>query len=176
MSSMKPIEARRQEARSLARKLFTGANLTAANELINLVADALAGAEEPELEVPIPAPSVATVRTFQQINAARSARWMAGSPGWTTLEIAGELAGEVGELANVCKKLRRSELGVPGNKISDAELMAQAKSEAADVFIVLMLTASKLGFDLEDAVRETFNRKSEQMGFPERLPAAEQRP
>lgn len=111
-----------------------------------------------------------TIRAIQELNAARSARWMAGSPGWTTLEIAGELAGEVGELANICKKLRRSEMGVPGNKVSDDELREQARGEIADVFIVLMLTASKLGIDLEDAVRETFNRKSEQMGFPERIP------
>jgi NTP pyrophosphatase (non-canonical NTP hydrolase) len=115
-------------------------------------------------------PTRNTIRATQEINAARSARWMAGSPGWTTLEIAGELAGEVGELANICKKLRRSEMGVPGNKVSDDELREQARGEMADVFIVLMLTASKLGIDLEDAVRETFNRKSEQMGFPERIP------
>jgi NTP pyrophosphatase (non-canonical NTP hydrolase) len=110
-----------------------------------------------------------TVSRFQQINAERSARWMAGSPGWTTLEVAGELAGEVGELANVCKKLRRSEMGVPGNKVSDDELLRQARGEMADVLIVLGLVASKLGIDLEDAVRETFNAKSKQMGFPERL-------
>jgi NTP pyrophosphatase (non-canonical NTP hydrolase) len=113
-----------------------------------------------------------TIRSIQELNATRSARWMAGSPGWTTLEIAGELAGEVGELANVCKKLRRSEMGVPGNKLSDEVLRGQARGEIADVFIVLMLTASKLGIDLEDAVRETFNQKSEEMGFPERIPAA----
>lgn len=113
----------------------------------------------------------ATIRAMQTINAARSVRWMAGSPGWTTLEIAGELAGEVGELANVCKKLRRSEMGVPGNKLTDAELRERARGEIADVLIVLMLTASKLGIDLHDAVVETFNRKSEQMGFPERLAA-----
>lgn len=110
-----------------------------------------------------------TLRDMQRINAERSARWMAGSPGWTTLEIAGELAGEVGELANVCKKLRRSEMGVPGNKVSDDVLLGQARGEIADVMIVLMLTASKLGIDLEDAVRETFNAKSEALGFPERL-------
>ncbi len=113
-----------------------------------------------------------SVRQMQEVNAARSARWMAGSPGWTILEIAGELAGEVGELANVCKKLRRSEMGVPGNKVSDAELLEQARGEAADVFIVLMLTASKLGIDLQDATCATFNRKSEQMGFPERFVAS----
>ena len=70
-----------------------------------------------------------TLRRMQEVNAERSARWMAGSPGWTTLEIAGELAGEVGELANVCKKLRRSELGVPGNKVSDDVLLQQARGE-----------------------------------------------
>jgi NTP pyrophosphatase (non-canonical NTP hydrolase) len=113
-----------------------------------------------------------SIREMQAVNSQRSVRWMAGSPGWTTLEIAGELAGEVGELANVCKKLRRSEMGVPGNKVSDEELLRQARGEMADVMIVLMLTASKLGIDLQDAVRDTFNAKSEQMGFPERLGSA----
>jgi NTP pyrophosphatase (non-canonical NTP hydrolase) len=111
-----------------------------------------------------------SIREMQRINAERSKRWMGTSVGWTVLEVAGELAGEVGELANVCKKLRRSQMGVPGNKVSDAELLKQATSEAADVFIVLMLTASKLGIDLERAVCDTFNAKSEQMGFPERMP------
>lgn len=132
-----------------------------------------AGNHDPFSTIAAPVPERATpeqsIREMQAVNAARSARWMAGSPGWTTLEIAGELAGEVGELANVCKKLRRSEMGVPGNKVSDEDLLVQARSEMADVFIVLMLTASKLGVDLHEAVRDTFNAKSEQMGFPERL-------
>jgi len=110
-----------------------------------------------------------TLSRFQRTNAERSARWMAGSPGWTTLEVAGELAGEVGELANICKKLRRSEMGVPGNKLSDEDLRQQAKGEIGDVLIVLGLTASKLGIDLEEAVRDAFNAKSRHMGFPERL-------
>jgi NTP pyrophosphatase (non-canonical NTP hydrolase) len=114
-----------------------------------------------------------SIRDMQSINAQRSMRWMAGSPGWTTLEIAGELAGEVGELANVCKKLRRSEMGVPGNKVSDDVLLQQARGEIGDVLVVLMLTASKLGIDLQDAVCEVFNAKSEQMGFPERLVSEE---
>ena len=113
------------------------------------------------------------IREIQELNAARSARWMADSPGWTVLEVAGELAGEVGELANVCKKLRRSELGVPGNKLSDNALKVQARGELGDVFIVLALVASKLGVDLEDAIREAFNSKSCQMGFPERIPERE---
>lgn len=40
-----------------------------------------------------------TLSEMTAINSARSAKWMAGSPGWTILELAGELAGEVGELA-----------------------------------------------------------------------------
>lgn len=110
-----------------------------------------------------------TLEQMQAINAARSARWMAGSPGWTTLEVAGELAGEVGELANVCKKLRRSEMGVPGNKVSDDVLREQARAEMGDVLIVLMLVASKLDVNLAEAARDVFNAKSEQMGFPERF-------
>lgn len=111
-----------------------------------------------------------TIRSIQAINQARSDRWMAGSPGWTILEVAGELCGEAGELTNICKKLRRLEMGVPGNKLSDVGLREQARGECGDVMVVLMLVASKLGIDLEDAVREAFNRKSIEMGFPERIP------
>ena len=116
-----------------------------------------------------PAPRGLRMREAQRINAARSERWMAGSVGWTKLEIAGEMCGEAGELTNICKKLRRSELGVRGNKLSDSELLAKARGEVGDVFITLALVASKLGIDLEDAVREAFNAKSIEMGFPERL-------
>lgn len=94
---------------------------------------------------------------------------MAGSKGWTILEIAGELCGEAGELANICKKLRRSEMGVPGNKVSDGVLREKARGEIGDVLIVLMLVASKLGIDLHDAARDAFNAKSVEMGFPERF-------
>lgn len=119
----------------------------------------------------IKAPTTGTtdLRDMQRINGERSDRWMAGTPGWTVLEVAGELCGEAGELANVCKKLRRSQMGVPGNKLSDAELLTQARGELGDVLIVLMLVASKLGIDLQSAVSEAFNAKSEQMGFPERF-------
>lgn len=109
------------------------------------------------------------LRAMQRINEARYERWMAGTPGWTMLESAAELAGEVGELANYVKKLRRSELGVPGNKEADNVLRVKATGEVGDVLITLMMVASKVRIDVHDAVVWAFNRKSAEMGFPERF-------
>ena len=111
---------------------------------------------------------------IQETNWKRYHRWMEGSPGWSILEAAGELCGEAGELANICKKLRRLELGIAGNAKSATpmdkyQLQEKLRGEIGDVFICLALVASKEGHVLHDCIREAFNKKSEQMGFPERI-------
>jgi NTP pyrophosphatase (non-canonical NTP hydrolase) len=73
--------------------------------------------------------------------------------------------GELGEAANVVKKLNRVRDGVAGNKESEDELRAKLRAEIADTFIYLDLLAQAAGFDLASAVRETFDRKSAQLGY-----------
>lgn len=78
--------------------------------------------------------------------------------------------GELGEAANVAKKLNRVRDGIPGNKESEAELRVKLGRELADTFIYLDLLAQSAGIDLPSAVIETFNAKSEQIGCPIRFP------
>ncbi len=85
---------------------------------------------------------------------------------WTTA-----LAGEVGELCNMIKKLQRVERGgVDGGssysaKDIDREML---KEEIGGIAIYLDLLASLLNIPLDEAIRDTFNRKSAQYGFPEK--------
>lgn len=77
--------------------------------------------------------------------------------------------GELGEAANLAKKLNRVRDGVPGNNMTEAEIRAAIRAELADTFIYLDLLAQALGFSLADAVCEAFDRKSAAIGYPGRL-------
>lgn len=77
--------------------------------------------------------------------------------------------GELGEAANVAKKLKRALDGVRGNKETEPQLREMLRREVADTVIYLDLLAQRGGFDLWEAVRETWNAKAEQLGYPGRL-------
>lgn len=64
-----------------------------------------------------------------------------------------ELAGEVGELCNILKKIERERLGLVGSRATKE----QAMHELADVVICADLIAMTLGIDLGLAVVEKFN-------------------
>jgi NTP pyrophosphatase (non-canonical NTP hydrolase) len=72
--------------------------------------------------------------------------------------------GELGEAANVAKKLNGVRDGIPGNTATQGELLAALREEVADVFIYLDLLAQSQGFSLADAVREKFNKTSRKLG------------
>ena len=74
--------------------------------------------------------------------------------------------GELGEAANVAKKLNRVRDGIPGNNVTEAELRAMLSDEIADAFIYLDLLAQSQGIDLGEAVRSKFNRTSRKLGCP----------
>lgn len=82
---------------------------------------------------------------------------------WTTA-----LAGEVGELCNMIKKMQRVERGgVDGGSSYSAKDISKEmlREEIGGIAIYLDLLASLLDISLEDAIVETFNSKSEQYGF-----------
>ena len=82
---------------------------------------------------------------------------------WTTA-----LAGEVGELCNMVKKMQRVERGgVDGGSSYTAKDITKEKlkEEIGGIAIYLDLMASLLDIDLGEAIRDTFNDKSRQMGF-----------
>lgn len=80
--------------------------------------------------------------------------------------------GELGEAANVAKKLNRVRDGVPGNTQSEEELRAALADEIADTFIYLDLLAQSQGIRLSQAVRSKFDRTSAKIGYAT-PPAAE---
>jgi NTP pyrophosphatase (non-canonical NTP hydrolase) len=86
---------------------------------------------------------------------------------WTTA-----LAGEVGELCNMIKKLQRvANGGADGGSSYTAKDITKEmlKEEIGGIAIYLDLLASLLDIDMEEAIKDTFNQKSEQMGLVQRL-------
>lgn len=84
-------------------------------------------------------------------------------------------AGEQGEACNLAKKLDRLREGVRGNlkaaDQSEADITARLGEELADIVIYADLTAQRLGLSLGECLKTAWNRKSEQLGYPERLGA-----
>ena len=76
--------------------------------------------------------------------------------------------GELGEAANVVKKLNRVRDDINGNRETEWQLTEKLRHEIADTFIYLDLLSQAAGFDLADAVRETFDRKSAEIGYEPR--------
>ena len=86
---------------------------------------------------------------------------------WTTA-----LAGEVGELCNMIKKMQRVERGgVDGGSSYTAKDITKEmlKEEIGGIAIYLDLLASLLNISLEEAIVDTFNSKSEKHGFREKI-------
>lgn len=85
---------------------------------------------------------------------------------WSTSDWFTAVMGELGEAANVAKKLNRVRDGIPGNKETPEELQENLAGELADTFIYLDLLAQSLDINLSEAVTKTFNAKSEEIGYP----------
>lgn len=109
------------------------------------------------------------IREFSKANRARSE----ASTGfnqtldkWSLSDWFTATMGELGEAANVAKKLNRERDGIPGNDKTPDELKAMLQEEIADVFIYLDLLAQSEGIDLTQAVIEKFNKTSAKVGYP----------
>ena len=83
---------------------------------------------------------------------------------WSLSDWMTAIMGEIGEAANVVKKLNRIRDGIPGNKETEDELRTKLARELADTFIYLDLTFQRLGLNLGEVVADVFNAKSGQIG------------
>ena len=83
---------------------------------------------------------------------------------WSVSDWMTAIMGELGEAANIAKKLNRVRDGIPGNDETPEELKAHLARELADTFIYLDLTFQRLGIDFPATVAEVFNAKSEKVG------------
>jgi len=111
-----------------------------------------------------------TLRRFQDLNGQRCVEAFDHElDAWTLLEWSGALAGEVGELCNVAKKLSRKRAGIGGawaaRDPDERELLAQLEDEAGDVLAYLALLADAAGFDLWKAAASKFDRISTAAGW-----------
>lgn len=108
--------------------------------------------------------------TLRAANLSRCARWHPrGLSEWSLSDWFTATMGELGEAANVAKKLNRERDGIAGNTVSVEQLRADLADEIADVAIYLDILAASEGIDLAAAIVSKFNRTSEKVGFPERL-------
>lgn len=103
---------------------------------------------------------------LRAVNGERSVAWLDGTPS-DPLFWAVELGGEVGEILNVVKKLRREEMGWRGSRATKADLA----DEIADGVICLDSLARHYGIDLAEAVTRKFNATSAKNGFPQEIKA-----
>jgi NTP pyrophosphatase (non-canonical NTP hydrolase) len=85
---------------------------------------------------------------------------------WSTSDWITAIVGELGEAANVAKKLNRVRDGIRGNKESEAELRDSLRKELGDTFVYLDLLCQSLGFSVSDAATEVFNAKSIEICYP----------
>ncbi len=134
-----------------------------------------------------------TFRGLRTVNVRRCEASFHPVKDWSPCDWMTAVAGEVGEAANIVKKLKRIEtesLNSPAN-IGLLELVPEAERERdmdtmkiqvlhelkrrlghelADVVIYLDLLAARLDIDLGAAVIEKFNMTSEKVGSKETLP------
>lgn len=118
--------------------------------------------------------------TFQDFAEANLARCMSDQGfehplnSWTLSDWMTATMGELGEAANVAKKLNRVRDGIGGNKEQPDELRQMLADEIADTFIYLDLLAQSEGLRLDEIVYSKFNRTSEKIGYPVKLTALAQ--
>src|SRR5579864_9491389 len=79
---------------------------------------------------------------------------------WSLSDWMTATAGELGEAANIIKKLNRVRDGIPGNTETPEELKAKLADEFADVVIYLDLMAQAAGLDLEEIRDAKFAKTS----------------
>jgi len=84
---------------------------------------------------------------------------------WSLSDWMTATAGELGEAANIIKKLNRVRDGIPGNAETPEQLRAGLADELADVAIYLDLLAQAAGFDLQKIVEAKFAKTSAKIGY-----------
>jgi len=105
--------------------------------------------------------NVKRLRHFKSASGARSHSMPDGSD-WTDGEWVCALVGEVGELANLIKKIRRGD-------INRMDVQDDIADELADIQTYLDLLAFRLGVDLGEATKSKFNRVSDRVGSEVKL-------
>lgn len=111
-------------------------------------------------------PRSITLDEFQSANAARQVTFVnkRGLPfeAYNLFEMSGAAAGEAGELANECKKVRRGDVELH-------EVRQKIADEIGDVVTYLCLVAGMAGLSFNDCVVQKFNKVSDRVNSPIKL-------
>jgi NTP pyrophosphatase (non-canonical NTP hydrolase) len=129
----------------------------------------------PHVEGCAQAPVGLTFDTFSAVNRDRCERpdgFNHALHSWSTSDWFLATVGELGEAANIAKKLNRYRDGIPGNKETEAALRDKLRKELGDVFVYLDLLAQSVGVSIGAAAVEVFNAKSDEIGCPVRMPSS----
>ena len=112
-----------------------------------------------------------TLEEIAETSHTRYLTWHKGEKPWTAERFVTAIVGELGEMANITKKLFRAKDGSRGilNGQTIEQLEHEEEKEWADTMLYMILYARERGWKLSAVVREVFNAKSEQLGFEERL-------
>ncbi len=89
---------------------------------------------------------------------------------WSLSDWMTALTGEVGEAANIIKKLNRHRDGTRGNSGNDTDrafLQTNLGDELADIYIYLDLLATAANIDLAQAISNKFEVTSQKIGYEE---------
>ena len=106
------------------------------------------------------------LREFQAASADRAAEWHADAP-WSLSDWMTATVGELGEAANIIKKMNRHRDGIAtASDPTVDELRAELRLELADTLSYLVLVAEQAGIDLAGATVEKFNTVSDRQGWP----------
>lgn len=88
---------------------------------------------------------------------------------WSLSDWLTAVTGELGESANIIKKLNRVRDGIPGNTETQEELWEMLADELADTYIYLDLLIQAAGLNVESIVESKFNRSSVKIGYQRTL-------
>ena len=118
-----------------------------------------------------------TFKKLSEINLKRAKRWHKTDNlnDWSISDWAVAAAGEMGEICNVVKKLRRIESQYIGINDKDRQIkdnkhaIEEIGKEIADTVLYLNLLSIRCGLSLEEEIINKFNQTSDKYGFEEKL-------
>lgn len=117
-----------------------------------------------------------TFKKFKETNLKRASKWHNGNINeWSINDWMVSLCGEVGEAANICKKLKRLEHNYASKNDKDRQINSKEQAiielgaELADCFCYLDIVATRAGINLEKEIINKFNSVSAKYGFDEKL-------
>lgn len=108
---------------------------------------------------------VCTLTALRNANLVRDVEWNSAAERISIAWRANEFAGELGELANLVKKIARVRMKLKHAPVDENALLSQAADELADVLICLDLLAMDLGLNTRDILLKSLDSRKAPHGI-----------